>query len=84
MQVGYFRPSIRHAQLKNLYFVGASVHPGTGVPVVLYCARMVGNAVHAFLTGRDRSQSLWNAWPGFCIYFMVVVSAILCYFMLRA
>jgi phytoene desaturase (3,4-didehydrolycopene-forming) len=30
-----FRPRIRHDSIKGLYFVGASTHPGTGVPVVL-------------------------------------------------
>ena len=30
-----FRPSTRHSSIKNLYFVGASTHPGTGVPIVL-------------------------------------------------
>ena len=30
-----FRPSTRHSSYHNLYFVGASTHPGTGVPIVL-------------------------------------------------
>jgi phytoene desaturase (3,4-didehydrolycopene-forming) len=30
-----FRPKTRHASIKDLYFVGASTHPGTGVPIVL-------------------------------------------------
>ncbi|MGB9597185.1 MAG: phytoene desaturase family protein, partial [Candidatus Poribacteria bacterium] len=41
MQVGYFRPHNRHSRYKNLYFVGASTHPGTGVPIVLISARLV-------------------------------------------
>ncbi len=40
-QVGYFRPHNRHSRYKNLYFVGASTHPGTGVPIVLISARLV-------------------------------------------
>lgn len=39
-QVGYFRPQNRHAQLKNLYFAGASTHPGTGMPIVLLSAKL--------------------------------------------
>jgi phytoene desaturase len=39
-QVGYFRPRNRHAQLKNLYFAGASTHPGTGMPIVLLSAKL--------------------------------------------
>jgi phytoene desaturase (3,4-didehydrolycopene-forming) len=30
-----FRPKTRHPSIKDLYFVGASTHPGTGVPIVL-------------------------------------------------
>ena len=30
-----FRPSTKHGSYTNLYFVGASTHPGTGVPIVL-------------------------------------------------
>lgn len=30
-----FRPSTKHNDIKSLYFVGASTHPGTGVPIVL-------------------------------------------------
>ncbi len=31
MQVGYLRPHNRHPRYGNLYFVGASTHPGTGL-----------------------------------------------------
>ena len=40
MQVGYLRPQNRHQQYKNLYFAGASTHPGTGLPIVLLSARL--------------------------------------------
>jgi phytoene desaturase len=40
-QVGYLRPHNRHARYRNLYFVGASTHPGTGLPIVLLSARLV-------------------------------------------
>ncbi|MDX1663564.1 MAG: phytoene desaturase family protein [Candidatus Promineifilaceae bacterium] len=39
-QVGYLRPQNRHPQYHNLYFVGASTHPGTGLPIVLLSARL--------------------------------------------
>ncbi|MBN8580721.1 MAG: phytoene desaturase [Anaerolineae bacterium] len=39
-QVGYLRPHNRHAQYKNMYFTGASTHPGTGLPIVLLSARL--------------------------------------------
>jgi phytoene desaturase len=39
-QVGYLRPQNRHKQYKNLYFAGASTHPGTGLPIVLLSAKL--------------------------------------------
>ena len=39
-QLGYMRPHNRHAHYHNLYFVGASTHPGTGVPTSLVSARL--------------------------------------------
>lgn len=41
MQVGYLRPHNRHSRYGNLYFVGASTHPGTGLPLVLLSAKLV-------------------------------------------
>lgn len=40
-QVLHFRPGTRSHLFKNLYFVGASTHPGTGVPTVLCGAKLV-------------------------------------------
>ena len=40
MQLGYFRPGNRHHRYHNLYFVGASTHPGTGLPTALVSARL--------------------------------------------
>jgi phytoene desaturase len=40
-QVGYLRPQNRHGRYRNLYFCGASTHPGTGVPIVLIGAGLV-------------------------------------------
>jgi phytoene dehydrogenase-like protein len=39
-QVGYLRPQNRHNLYKNLYFAGASTHPGTGLPIVLLSAKL--------------------------------------------
>jgi phytoene desaturase len=39
-QVGFLRPQNRHKKYKNLYFAGASTHPGTGLPIVLLSARL--------------------------------------------
>lgn len=40
LQVGYLRPQNRHRRYHNLYFTGASTHPGTGLPMVLLSARL--------------------------------------------
>lgn len=40
-QTNYFRPSIKSQKIRNLYFVGDSVHPGTGVSIVLNSSKIV-------------------------------------------
>ena len=42
-QMAYLRPHNRHSRYHNLYFVGASTHPGTGVPTVLISAGLAAN-----------------------------------------
>jgi phytoene desaturase len=44
-QVGYLRPHNRHAQYHNLYFSGASTHPGTGLPIVLLSAKLTAERI---------------------------------------
>ncbi|MBN1149048.1 MAG: phytoene desaturase, partial [Anaerolineales bacterium] len=44
-QLGYLRPRNRHPQYQNLYFVGASTHPGTGVPTALVSARLAAERI---------------------------------------
>ncbi len=51
-QVGYMRPANRHLRYRNLYFVGASTHPGTGLPIVLLSARLTA----------QRIVEEWAAW----------------------
>ncbi len=41
LQMGYFRPHNRHARYRNLFFTGASTHPGTSLPMVLNSSRFV-------------------------------------------
>lgn len=40
-QVGPFRPTNQDKNVKNLFFVGASTQPGTGLPMVMLSARLV-------------------------------------------
>jgi phytoene desaturase len=44
-QMAYLRPHNRHSRYHNLYFVGASTHPGTGVPTVLISARLAAGRI---------------------------------------
>jgi phytoene desaturase len=44
-QMAYFRPSNRHPRYRNLYFVGASTHPGTGVPTAMVSGRLVSERI---------------------------------------
>ena len=44
-QMAYFRPSNKHPHYRNLYFVGASTHPGTGIPTAMDSARLVSERI---------------------------------------
>jgi phytoene desaturase len=44
-QMAYFRPSNRHPRYQNLYFVGASTHPGTGMPTGMVSGRLVSERI---------------------------------------
>lgn len=46
-QVGALRPNNRAKKLPNLYFVGASTVPGTGVPMVIIGSRLVTERILA-------------------------------------
>ncbi len=45
MQMGFLRPRNRHARYRNLYFVGASTHPGSGVATVIISARLTTDRI---------------------------------------
>jgi len=44
-QMAYFRPANRHPRCPNLYFVGASTHPGTGIPTAMISGRLVSKRI---------------------------------------
>ena len=50
-QMAYFRPANRHPRYKNLYFVGASTHPGTGMPTAMVSGRLVSERIMDDLDG---------------------------------
>lgn len=45
MQLGYLRPSNKHAYYQNLYFTGASTHPGTGLPTAMVSGRLAAQRI---------------------------------------
>lgn len=44
-QLGYLRPHNRHSRYHNLYFTGASTHPGTGIPTALVSGRLAAERI---------------------------------------
>lgn len=56
-QVGPFRPTNQDPKLKNLFFVGASTQPGTGVPMVMLSARLVFERMDAFAKANGMARS---------------------------
>jgi phytoene desaturase len=48
LQIGPFRPANQDARVRNLFFVGASTQPGTGLPTVLISARLVVERILAW------------------------------------
>lgn len=53
----WFRPKTRAAELGSTYFVGASTHPGTGVPIVLAGAKITAEQILSDL----KMSSPWQA-----------------------
>lgn len=49
-----FRPKTKHRSIEDLYFVGASTHPGTGVPIVLAGAKLVSEQILQNLNRRGQ------------------------------
>jgi len=45
LQSGPFRPTIRSRRYRDLYHVGASSHPGGGVPIVTLSGRLAAEAI---------------------------------------
>jgi len=40
-QIGAFRPANKDEKLNNVYYVGASTHPGTGLPIVVIGSKLI-------------------------------------------
>lgn len=44
-QLAFFRPDYRHPYYRNLYFVGASTRPGTGIPSAMVSGRQAARRI---------------------------------------
>lgn len=51
-QSGVFRPQVKVADVDNLYAVGASIHPGGGVPIVMQSAKLMASVLLKELNNR--------------------------------
>ncbi|CAG8057796.1 unnamed protein product [Penicillium olsonii] len=71
-----FRPRNKHAEIDGLYFVGASTHPGTGVPVCLAGGKVVSEQI---IDDWNKKQSSSTRRP-LCLIFLALV--FLLYFMI--
>ncbi len=45
-QIGAFRPNNKDEKYPNVYYVGASTHPGTGLPIVVIGSKLVTERIH--------------------------------------
>jgi phytoene desaturase len=45
LQMGFLRPDNHHRKYKNLYFVGGSTQPGSGMPLSLLSAKLVSERI---------------------------------------
>lgn len=72
-QVLWFRPSLKCKIFENLYFVGASAQPGTGVPIVLCGAKLLEKQLcDRFLQGKI-NDNLWAKCVSFLIGLLALV-----------
>lgn len=57
-----FRPKIKHPDIQGLYFVGASTHPGAGVPVALMSAKVTSELILENASEQGAGKSVWLIW----------------------
>lgn len=62
-QSAYFRPHNRSEDVDNLYLVGASTHPGAGMPGVLSSARVLDGIVPDAVSFPPRTRDTSNLEP---------------------
>ena len=56
-QVGPFRPANQDPTVRNVFFVGASTQPGTGLPMVMLSAKLVTERLLHWAAAREEVAS---------------------------
>ncbi|MEG1409896.1 MAG: hypothetical protein RSD36_08635 [Terrisporobacter sp.] len=49
LQSGYFRPHLKSKEIKGLYFIGSSTHPGNGASVIIDGSKVLCNIISSDL-----------------------------------
>jgi phytoene desaturase (3,4-didehydrolycopene-forming) len=78
-----FRPRTKHGSYRNLYFVGASTHPGTGVPIVLAGSKITTEQIlddlgmakpwRSSYTGHPRAEDIDRVQRPFNLLYLVLL-----------
>lgn len=67
-----FRPRTRHDNIEGLYFVGASTHPGTGVPICLAGSKIVSQQI--IQDAQGATSSMWAMSPSMLLWIFLSLS----------
>jgi phytoene desaturase len=62
-QVGPFRPANQDRHVRNLFFVGASTQPGTGLPMVMLSAKLVAERILRHAGGQAGARAALTGSP---------------------
>ena len=72
-----FRPKTRHRSIEGLFFVGASTHPGTGVPICLASSKMVSEQAIRSTNANPKSNTGMRPFYFLLSGFTFVISVVL-------
>lgn len=91
-----FRPKTKHSDVQSLYFVGASTHPGTGVPICLAGSKIVAEQImdddgvtipwnrnyNGRMTGKqiDRTSRPFFVLDFTSVLWVLVIVAVVCFY----
>ncbi|KAJ5561376.1 phytoene dehydrogenase [Penicillium sp. DV-2018c] len=73
-----FRPKSQHAKIRGLYFVGASTHPGTGVPICLAGSKIVSQQICQQQETEKRMGWSWPVYGSWIVASIFLASLVWC------